>query len=165
MGSETTAAAAGNVGEVRRDPFAMLPVLRLPHGRLLRPLARDAARDAAEPPRIFYVNWFRKDDDGKFLWPGFGENMRVLGWVFRRCEGTADAVETPIGRMPTPEALDARDLDASREDLERLMEVDVDEWKRELPLIEEFFAKFGDRLPGELRAQLDALQARLECAV
>ena len=166
MGAETTAAAAGDVGALRRDPFAMLPFCGYHMGDYFAHWLAMGRREGAVLPRIFYVNWFRKDpEDGRFLWPGYGENARVLAWIFRRCEGTADAVDTPIGRMPTPEALDARDLDASREDLERLMEVNVDEWKRELPLIEEFFAKFGDKLPGELRAQLDALQARLERAV
>ena len=100
MGSETTAAAAGKIGEVRRDPFAMLPVLRLPHRRLLRALAGRWDAASRNPPRIFCVNWFRKGADGKFLWPGYGENMRVLKWIVDRCQGRADAAESVLGWMP-----------------------------------------------------------------
>jgi phosphoenolpyruvate carboxykinase (GTP) len=165
MGAETTAAAAGDVGALRRDPFAMLPFCGYHMGDYFRHWLEMGRREGARLPRIFYVNWFRKDpDDGHFLWPGFGDNARVLAWIFRRCQGRAEAVDTPIGRMPTPEALDASDLDAAREDLEALMRVDPDEWRRELPLIREFFDRFGDRLPDELRRQLDALAERLERA-
>jgi phosphoenolpyruvate carboxykinase (GTP) len=165
MGAETTAAAAGDVGALRRDPFAMLPFCGYHMGDYFRHWLEMGRREGARLPRVFYVNWFRKDPgDGHFLWPGFGDNARVLAWVFRRCEGTGDAVDTAIGRMPTPDALDTAGLDAPREDLHELMRVDPVEWKAELPLIREFFDGFGPKLPGELRGQLDELTARLERA-
>jgi phosphoenolpyruvate carboxykinase (GTP) len=117
--------------------------------------------DAAVLPKIFYVNWFRRGDEGQFLWPGFGDNSRVLKWVVERLEGTGSAVETPIGHVPTAESLDVSGLDLSAEDLEAVLKVDVDEWKAELPAITEWFARFGDKLPGVLWAELDALKARL----
>jgi phosphoenolpyruvate carboxykinase (GTP) len=112
-------------------------------------------------PRIFYVNWFRKDDDGRFLWPGFGENSRVLAWIFRRCEGTAEAVDTPIGRVPAPGSLDVEGLDLDPAALETLLGVDEEAVTAELPQVEQHLARFGDDLPGPVRAQLDALKARL----
>ena len=112
-------------------------------------------------PKIYYVNWFLKDDDGKFIWPGYGENSRVLKWVFERCNGTADAVETPLGMMPTPDGLDLDGLDISAETLAALLKVDPEEWKKEFPLIEEHYAKFGDRLPAELREEFEALKERM----
>ncbi|MGH3508920.1 MAG: phosphoenolpyruvate carboxykinase domain-containing protein, partial [Nocardioidaceae bacterium] len=117
--------------------------------------------DASKLPRIYYVNWFRRDQDGGFLWPGFGENSRVLKWVVERLEGRAEAVETPIGRVPTPEALDIDGLDLSREDVAAALAVDVAEWQAELPQITEWFQKFGDQLPAVLWTELDALKARL----
>jgi phosphoenolpyruvate carboxykinase (GTP) len=125
-------------------------------------LARAGRREGAKLPRIFYVNWFRKDlETGKFLWPGYGDNARVLEWVFRRCDDAVDAAETPIGLIPTVDALDIEGLDISREDVEELLHVDPEEWKPEIEPIREFFAKFGDKLPEELTRQLDALEERL----
>jgi phosphoenolpyruvate carboxykinase (GTP) len=119
-------------------------------------------REGAKLPKIFYVNWFRKDlETGSFLWPGFGENSRVLEWVFRRCDDAADARDTPIGRVPTTDALNTDGLDIPDEQLEGILGVDVEQWKQEVPPIREFFAGFGDRLPDELAAQLDALEERL----
>jgi phosphoenolpyruvate carboxykinase (GTP) len=107
------------------------------------------------------VNWFRRDEEGGFLWPGFGENSRVLKWIVERMDGQAEAVETPIGHVPTPEALDTEGLDMSREDLEAALKVDPDEWKAELPQIQEWFEKFGENLPAVLWTELDGLKARL----
>jgi phosphoenolpyruvate carboxykinase (GTP) len=112
-------------------------------------------------PRIFYVNWFRKDDQGRFVWPGFGENSRVLKWVFERVTGEAGARETPIGLLPAEGALDTEGLDVSDADMSVLMAVDKESWKQELPSIEEHFGKFGDKLPKGLRSELDALRERL----
>ena len=119
------------------------------------------AGDAAVLPKIFYVNWFRRDEDGRFLWPGFGENSRVLKWVVERLEGRGDAVETPIGMVPTAEALDTTGLDMTREEVEAVLRVDVDEWRAEIPQVTEWFEKFGEKLPAVLWAELDALKARL----
>jgi phosphoenolpyruvate carboxykinase (GTP) len=112
-------------------------------------------------PRIFLVNWFRKDDDGKFIWPGFGENSRVLEWIFRRCDGEGDAVETPIGLVPTPDSLDTDGLDCSADEIEHLLEVDPRGVAAQIPQVEEHLARFGDRLPDEIQRQFDALRARL----
>ena len=112
-------------------------------------------------PKIYYVNWFRRGEDGRFLWPGFGENSRVLKWIAERLEDEADAVDTPIGLVPTPDALDLTGLDTPRADLEAALRVDVAEWRDEVPQITEWFAQFGDKLPGVLWAELDALKARL----
>ena len=117
--------------------------------------------DASKLPKIFYVNWFRRGDDGRFLWPGFGENSRVLKWVVERIEGRADAVESPVGMVPAATALDTEGLAVDMADLEAALRVDVDEWRAEIPQVDEWFAKFGDRLPGVLWAELDALKARL----
>ena len=117
--------------------------------------------DAAKLPKIFYVNWFRRDEDGGFLWPGFGENSRVLKWVVERIDGQAEATETPIGHVPTPAALDTEGLDVSPEQLARALEVDVEEWKAEIPQITEWFEKFGETLPAVLWTELDGLKARL----
>ena len=118
----------------------------------------------AKLPKIFYVNWFRQDDEGKFLWPGYGENSRVLKWIFERCDGTAPARETPIGRLPNPRDLDTRGLELSPGALESLLSVDLDGWMDEVPSIREHFAKFGDRLPPGLRQELDDLEQRLRAA-
>ncbi len=147
MSSETTAAAAGDVGKLRRDPMAMLPFCGYDMAAYFAHWLEMGEREGADFPRIFYVNWFRKDEDGKFLWPGFGENSRVLAWVFRRCDDEADAVETPIGLVPAAGGLDTEGLDMSADDLASLLEVDPEDWKAELPLIHEHFATFGDRLP------------------
>ena len=113
-------------------------------------------------PKIFHVNWFRKSPEGEFLWPGFGENSRVLKWVFERCEGTAKAIDTPIGNVPAPDALDVSGLDVSEEDLAQLLSVDVDGWLDEIPKLRAYYATFGDHLPKDLVAELDALEERLK---
>ncbi|HZB48394.1 MAG TPA: phosphoenolpyruvate carboxykinase domain-containing protein, partial [Mycobacteriales bacterium] len=117
--------------------------------------------DSTKLPRIFYVNWFRRDADGGFLWPGFGENIRVLKWAVERIEGAAAATETPIGYVPTAGALDVSGLDMDAADLERVLSVDVEEWREELPQIEEWFAKIGDKLPSGMQDELEALRLRL----
>jgi phosphoenolpyruvate carboxykinase (GTP) len=165
LSSETTAAAVGQVGVVRRDPMAMLPFIGYHAGDYFQhwiDMAKGASGDAAKLPKIFYVNWFRRGDDGRFLWPGFGENSRVLKWVCDRLDGKGDAVETAIGHVPTPEALDLTGLDLSADDLAAALRVDPDEWQAELPQITEWFSKFGDKLPAVLWAELDALRARLQ---
>jgi len=162
MSSETTAAAAGEVGKLRHDPFAMLPFCGYHMGDYFAHwLKLGAAADAAKLPRIYYVNWFRKDGDGNFLWPGYGENSRVLDWICRRCDGEADGRETPIGVVPTPEALNTEGLEIPREALEQLLAVNPSEWRKELPAIHQHFARFGERLPQELHDQLEELERRL----
>jgi phosphoenolpyruvate carboxykinase (GTP) len=160
--SETTAAATGAVGLVRRDPMAMLPFIGYHAGDYFQHwlnIGRGADRENL--PKVFFVNWFRKDDHGRFVWPGYGENSRVLKWVVERVEGTAEAIETPIGLVPEPEALDTAGLALEPAALELALTVDVDEWKKEVPLIEEWFTKIGDRLPITLHEQLDGLKASL----
>jgi phosphoenolpyruvate carboxykinase (GTP) len=164
MASETTAAATGAVGRLRRDPFAMLPFAGYHMGDYFAHWLKIGEREGAKLPKVFYVNWFRKDADGRWLWPGFGENSRVLKWVFERCAGTGEGVETPIGILPTPEALDRDGLDVSDADLAELLKVDAEEWKAELPSVREHLAKFGDHLPAAVTAQVDALEARLNAA-
>ncbi len=163
MSSETTIAQAGEVGKLRFDPMAMLPFCGYHMGDYFAHWLRLAKRDGARMPRIFYVNWFRKDDDGKFMWPGFGENSRVLAWIFRRLTGDADARETAIGLVPPlgEGGIDTEGLDVSRETMTELLEVDADGWLAALPQIKEHLATFGDKLPDELQAQLDNLEARL----
>jgi phosphoenolpyruvate carboxykinase (GTP) len=164
MASETTAAATGAVGRLRRDPFAQLPFAGYHMGDYMRHWLEIGRREGAQLPKVFYVNWFRKDEDGRWLWPGFGENSRVLKWVFERCAGTGEAVETPIGLLPTEDALDVSGLDLQPGDLAKLLQVDAAEWKAELPSIREHLDKFGDRLPAEMREQLEKLEARLNAA-
>jgi phosphoenolpyruvate carboxykinase (GTP) len=165
MSSEKTAAAAGTVGELRFDPFAMLPFCGYHMGHYFRHwLKLGEKADASALPKLFYVNWFRKDDDGQFLWPGFGENSRVLAWIFERCNGASDAEDTAIGRVPAKGSLDIEGLDISQEDLEELLRVDSEQWRAQLPQVREHFAKFGDALPDELRQQLEALEKRLDGA-
>jgi phosphoenolpyruvate carboxykinase (GTP) len=162
MGSETTAAAESAVGKLRRDPFAMLPFCGYHMADYFRHWLEMGRREGAVLPEIFFVNWFRKDlDDGRFLWPGFGENARVLEWVFRRCDGAVEAAETPIGWVPTPGGLNTDGLAIGADDLDELLKVDPAEWLPEVDPIREFYAKFGEKLPGELRAQLDSLEQRL----
>jgi len=161
MSSEQTAAAFGTVGQLRFDPFAQLPFAGYNMGDYMAHWLKLGKTDGAKLPKIFYVNWFRKDADGSFIWPGFGENSRVLEWIFRRCEGKADATETPIGLVPRAEDLNVEGLDISAEDLELLLTVDNDAVKAELPQIEAHLEQFGDRLPAEVRAQLDALKSAL----
>lgn len=162
LSSETTAAAVGAVGVVRRDPMAMLPFIGYNAGDYFSHwinVGKD--NDAAKLPRIFYVNWFRRDDEGGFLWPGFGENSRVLKWVVERIDGQAAAVETPIGHVPTPDSLDVDGLDMTPDALAAALAVDVEEWRAEIPQIQEWFEKFGDDLPAVLWTELDGLRARL----
>jgi phosphoenolpyruvate carboxykinase (GTP) len=161
MSSETTAAAAGAVGALRFDPMAMLPFLGYNMADYFAHWLKIGKTDGIDLPKVFYVNWFRKDDEGKFLWPGFGENSRVLEWVFRRCQGEGEAVETAIGLLPTPDDLDTDGLDISAEDLQELLTVDEELYRAQLPQVKEHLAKFGDKLPVELTAQLDALEQRL----
>src|SRR3954453_7326954 len=165
MSSETTAAAAGEVGKLRRDPFAMLPFCGYHMADYWSHWLKIGRREGAVLPKIFYVNWFRKDlETGSFLWPGFGENSRVLEWIFRRCDDTAEARDTPIGRVPTPESLTTEGLDIEADRLEEILGVDVEQWKQEVPPIREFFEEFGERLPDAVAAQLDALEERVSKA-
>jgi phosphoenolpyruvate carboxykinase (GTP) len=164
MSSETTAAAAGAVGELRFDPMAMLPFCGYNMADYFKHWLRTGRREGAQLPKIFSVNWFRKSDDGRFLWPGFGENSRVLAWIVERCAGRAEATETPIGLVPAQGALDTEGLELPADDLAQLLAVDPAAWKAQLPQVHEHFAKFGDDLPEELRAQLEALEKRLDDA-
>ncbi len=161
MASETTAAAAGAVGVVRRDPMAMLPFCGYHMGDYFKHWLEMGEKLGDKAPKIFNVNWFRTDDDGNFLWPGFGDNMRVLNWIIDRCEGNADACETAIGYVPNAEDIDLTDLDMDMDTLKSILKVDKDVWTKEAEEIEEHYKKFGDRLPEELRAQLEALKANL----
>jgi phosphoenolpyruvate carboxykinase (GTP) len=165
IGSEKTAAAAGKIGELRRDPMAMLPFCGYNMADYWSHWIRTiGGRKGARLPRIYYVNWFRKNADGEFLWPGFGENGRVLKWIFERCEGTAKAVETPIGNLPLQDGLDMDGLEIDPDDLADLLAVDAEGWLHEIPLIRAYYDKFGERMPEELVQQLDALEARLKDA-
>jgi phosphoenolpyruvate carboxykinase (GTP) len=163
MSSETTAASTGNVGTLRWDPMAMLPFCGYHMADYWAHWLRIGQRDGAKLPRIFYVNWFRKGADGKFLWPGYGENSRVLEWIFRRCEGTARAVESDIGLLPAigEGGIDTTGLGVSPAAMAELLAVDRRGWRQQLPQMHEHYARFGDRLPPQLRAQLDALEQRL----
>jgi len=162
MSSEKTAAAAGTVGEVRFDPFAMLPFCGYNVGDYLAHWLNVGAKaDPAKLPQMFWVNWFRKDENGKFLWPGYGDNSRVLKWVLERVVGTGEATETTIGLVPTVGAIDRTGLDIDDATMARLVEVDDLSWQREVELIEAHFASIGERLPAEMSTQLDALSTRL----
>jgi phosphoenolpyruvate carboxykinase (GTP) len=161
MSSETTAAAAGEVGKLRYDPMAMLPFCGYHMGDYFSHWLEVGAREGAQMPRVFYVNWFRKDDEGNFLWPGFGENSRVLEWIFRRCAGTAEAEETPIGMVPAASALNTEGLEISTDEVAELLAVDPAEWKVELPGMHQHFARFGRHLPEQLHEQLADLERRL----
>jgi phosphoenolpyruvate carboxykinase (GTP) len=162
MSSETTAAATGAVGVVRRDPMAMLPFLGYNAGDYFQHwIEVGKASDAAKLPKIFYVNWFRRDENGKFLWPGFGDNIRVLKWAFERIDGVAAAADTAIGRVPTADALDTSGLSLTPEQVEKVVRVDAEEWRAELPQIREWFDKIGPALPSSMHDELDALAQRL----
>ena len=161
MASETTAAAAGAVGVVRRDPMAMLPFCGYNMGDYFQHWLDMGKKLGDKAPKIFNVNWFRTDDEGNFVWPGFGDNMRVLNWIVDRCEGKADAQETAIGCVPRPEDIDLTDLDMDIETLKSILKVDKDVWEKEAAEIEEHYKKFGDKLPKELKAQLETLKANL----
>jgi len=162
MASETTAAASGHVGKLRFDPMAMLPFCGYNMADYLAHwlrIGREAP--AGKLPRIFYVNWFRKDEEGRFLWPGFGENSRVLAWIFRRCDGEAEAVSSPLGLVPAPGAIDTDGLTISAQAMDQLVTVDPAELAAQLPQVSEHLEVFGDRLPGEIRAQFEDLERRL----
>ena len=166
VGSEVTAAALDvKAGTVRRDPFAMLPFCGYHMADYFAHWLKvgKAGAEKGNLPKIFCVNWFRRNAEGKFMWPGFGDNSRPLAWVFGRCEGTADAKETAIGYLPTEESISLAGIEdeVSAADLAELLKVDVDGWKAELEMIDEHYAKFGDKLPAELKAQLAALKERL----
>jgi len=162
MASETTAAAAGAVGVVRRDPMAMLPFCGYHMADYFRHWLDMGEKLGDKAPKIFNVNWFRTDDEGKFIWPGFGDNMRVLMWILGRCDGTAEAEETAIGFEPKPEDINIEGLDIDRETLAGLLSVDKELWKTEAEGIREFYKKFGEKLPKELMAELEKLEKNLE---
>jgi len=161
MASETTAAASGAVGVVRRDPMAMLPFCGYHMGDYFAHWL-EMGNKAEKLPKIFNVNWFRTDDNGNFIWPGFGENMRVLDWIIKRCEGEVDAVDSPIGYLPKVDDININGLDLSKETIEELLTVDNDTWAKEAEGIEEFYKKFGDKLPKELKNQLETLKNNLK---
>ncbi len=161
MASETTAAATGAVGVVRRDPMAMLPFCGYHMGDYFAHWIEMGEKLGDKAPKVFNVNWFRTDDEGHFIWPGFGDNMRVLEWIVDRCEGKADAIDTPIGYEPKPEAINIEGLDIDLATVTDLLSVDVNLWKEEAKGIHEFYGKFGDKLPKELADQLAALEKRL----
>ncbi|ARP51043.1 phosphoenolpyruvate carboxykinase (GTP) [Caproicibacterium lactatifermentans] len=164
MASETTAAASGAVGVVRRDPMAMLPFCGYNMGDYFAHWIEMGKKLGDKAPKIFNVNWFRLDKDGNFLWPGFGDNLRVLDWILDRCDGKANSVETPIGYVPTPEDIDMTGLEdaVSPETMKDILTVDKDQWRKEADAITEHYKKFGDRLPKELSAELAALKQRLQ---
>jgi phosphoenolpyruvate carboxykinase (GTP) len=165
VASEGTAAAENRVGELRRDPFAMLPFCGYNMGDYFSHwLKVGATADPEKLPRMYFVNWFRKDANGKFVWPGFGDNSRVLKWIVERLEGQVEALDTPIGRLPRPADLDVDGLALKPEHLEMLLTVDADVWREEASLIPPAYQRFGDRLPGELWRQYDALVERLGVA-
>jgi phosphoenolpyruvate carboxykinase (GTP) len=164
MSVETTAAAAGDVGKLRFDPMAMLPFCGYNMADYFEHWLKLGRQHPNEMPRVFLVNWFRKDAEGNFIWPGYGENSRVLEWIFRRCDGDVDAVDSAIGRVPRAEDINTDGLELSEGELEHLLEVDLDELGQQLPQMEEHLARFGDRLPAEIQAQVDALKQRLDAA-
>ncbi len=161
MASEKTAAAAGQVGELRRDPMAMLPFCGYHMGDYFAHWLKMGEKGGEKMPKIFYVNWFRKNAKGKFMWPGYSDNSRVLKWIFERCDGRAAATETPIGRLPADGSLDTSGLAVDPNDMRDLMGVDREGWKSELPSIREHFASFGAKLPQKLNEELSALEQRL----
>jgi phosphoenolpyruvate carboxykinase (GTP) len=148
-------------GDIRRDPMAMLPFCGYHMGDYFAHWLKMGEKGGAKMPKIFYVNWFRKNGDGKFMWPGYSENARVLKWIFERCDGTAKAVDTPIGKLPAEGSLDVGGLKVAPEDVKELTKVDKEGWKAELPLIKEHFATFGAKLPKALKDELAALEKRL----
>ncbi|MDQ1255755.1 MAG: phosphoenolpyruvate carboxykinase, partial [Candidatus Hydrogenedentes bacterium] len=161
MASERTSAQYGQQGEVRRDPFAMLPFCGYNMADYFKHWL-NVGRTTKHPPKVFHVNWFRKDKEGNFLWPGYGENLRVLEWILQRARGEGKAQETPIGYVPTPDALDMTGLDISPEVTGELLRVNVDDWKKEADEVEKFFNSLGPRMPWELRNELEALRNRLD---
>jgi phosphoenolpyruvate carboxykinase (GTP) len=162
MSSETTAAQAGAVGKLRFDPFAMLPFCGYNMGDYWAHwLEIGDSADAAKLPRLFWVNWFRKGEDGSFLWPGFGDNSRVLKWIVERLDGTAGAEDTPIGRVPTADAIDVSGLDVDAATVAELVTVDPTSWRAELPQLEDHYRHLGERVPSRLQEQLESLEKRL----
>ncbi|MGA7756817.1 MAG: phosphoenolpyruvate carboxykinase (GTP) [Ilumatobacteraceae bacterium] len=162
MASEKTAAAEGTQGELRFDPMAMLPFCGYNYADYFAHwLGMEKATDPDKLPKIFFVNWFRRDDDGRFLWPGFGENSRVLKWVFERVNGDADAIDTPIGKLPTKDSLDLEGLEVDDADIDTILSLDIDGWKAAIPQIREHYARFGDKLPAALNVEVDTLEAKL----
>jgi phosphoenolpyruvate carboxykinase (GTP) len=161
MASEKTAAASGVKGDIRRDPMAMLPFCGYHMGDYFAHWLKMGEKGGAKMPKIFYVNWFRKNKDGKFMWPGYAENSRVLKWIFERCEGTAKAVDTPIGKIPAEGAIDVKGVKVDPGDMKEMTSVDNEGWKAELPLIKKHFAIFGAKLPKALSEELAALEKRL----
>jgi phosphoenolpyruvate carboxykinase (GTP) len=161
MSVETTAAAAGEVGKLRFDPMAMVPFCGYNMADYFGHWLSVGRTEGARLPRVFLVNWFRKDDQGDYIWPGYGENSRVLEWIFRRCEGEGETVETPIGLVPADGELNVDGLDLSADELRKLLAVDADEVRGQLPQVKQHLARFGDGLPGEIQAQLEALQRRI----
>jgi len=164
IASEMTAAAFGNIGQLRRDPMAMLPFCGYNMADYWGHWLRMGETESAKMPNIYYVNWFRKNEAGKFMWPGFGENSRVLKWIFERCNGTADAIETAIGYMPTLDDIDFSAIGLAEEDIAKLLHVDVDGWLAELDGIEAYYATFGGHLPVELTKQVSQLRNRLQAS-
>ena len=162
VSSEKTAAASGTIGELRRDPMAMLPFCGYNMADYWQHWIDMGKRDGARLPKIFYVNWFRKNEQGGFIWPGFGENSRVLEWIFKRCDGAVDAVETPIGLLPTLDGLNLDQLGLSEDAIASLLRVDADGWMAELPLIQDYYASFGEHVPEELKEELEELKRKLE---
>ncbi len=162
VSSEKTAAASGTIGELRRDPMAMLPFCGYNMADYWQHWIDIGKRHGARLPKIFYVNWFRKNEQGGFIWPGFGENSRVLEWIFKRCDGAVDAVETPIGLLPTLDGLNLDQLGLSEDAIASLLRVDADGWMAELPLIEDYYASFGEHVPEELKEELEELKRKLE---
>ena len=163
VGSEVTAAALDlKAGTIRRDPFAMLPFCGYHMGDYFKHWIKiGQSQDESKLPKIFFVNWFRKNEAGKFIWPGYGENSRVLAWIFERCAGTGKAADTPIGFLPTPDAI-ARPAGVSEDDMKEILKVDIEGWKAEIADVRQnHYPKFGDKLPQELYAELDAIEKRL----
>ena len=165
MASETTAAQQGAVGNLRFDPMAMLPFCGYNYADYFAHwLSMEGKTDPEKLPKIFFVNWFQRDEDGRFLWPGFGENSRVLKWVFERVDGDGETIDTPIGKLPTKGSLDADGLEIDEADLDTLLSVDIDGWKAAIPQIREHFAVYGDKLPDALNAAVDTLEANLNAS-
>ncbi|MCL2329776.1 MAG: phosphoenolpyruvate carboxykinase (GTP), partial [Phycisphaerae bacterium] len=160
MASERTAAAMGAVGEVRRDPMAMLPFCGYNMADYFRHWLQ-VGQAMTRPPKVFHVNWFRTDENGEFLWPGYGDNLRVLEWILARCRGEVDAIATPIGHIPTAGSLDMTGLDLSDSVMQELLRVDRTEWLKETDDVQSYFSTFGDRMPHALRDEADSLRRRL----
>jgi phosphoenolpyruvate carboxykinase (GTP) len=160
VASETTAAAVGQVGQIRRDPMAMKPFCGYHFADYWSHWLGFGAR-SDRLPRVYHVNWFRKDSEGRFLWPGYGDNMRVLKWIIDRCEGNADAARTPIGNVPAADSLDLAGLELRRQTLDALLAIDPDTWLREMDDIGDYFAEFGPRIPAQLLRQIERIKGEL----